>query len=338
MNKNIKHLVVVTILVVTSTYLVYTGLTSIGLLPNQASMQAVAVDEMLGIHIWLISFLFSLIVVILLYSLVVFRRKKGETGDGDYIEGNSTLEVLWTMIPFFVVIFLAYNGATSLAETRRVDPSALQIRVISGQWYWQYQYPDYGIASTELYLPVNMQSNLQMVSNDVIHSFWVPEFRVKQDIVPGQTTELRITPTIQGEYKVLCAELCGTSHAYMEGLVFVVAQEDFDLWVEKQQATVDVDPVLRGQQLSQQYGCLACHSIDGSKKIGPTWAGLYESEILLVDESKIISDREYLIQSIVNPNLHIVQGYSANVMPSFVADVIDQMAVEAIVSYIETLK
>lgn len=234
------------------------------------------------------------------------------------------------------MIYLAYIGAMSLGETRRIDPTALQVRVISGQWFWNYQYPEYGIASNELYLPVDRQVVLQMTSGDVIHSFWVPEFRVKQDLVPGQTTELRITPTVSGEYKVRCAELCGLNHAYMEGLVHVVSQEAFQAWVTAQQSAAPADPAMRGQQLALQY-CQACHSTDGTPKIGPTWAGLFESQVTLDNGTTLQADQEYLIQSIVDPNLHVVEGYAPNVMPSF-ADILDQTEVESIVTYIEGLK
>lgn len=335
--KSLAHILVISILVILSTLLVHAGLEAAGLLPLQASAQAVTIDELMGLHIWLISFLFSLIMVVLIYSLIVFRRKPGETGDGAHIEGSSTLEVLWTAIPLFAVIFLAYLGARSLGEVRRADPSAMVVKVIGGQWYWQYQYPDYGIVTTDLYLPVDRQVDLQMTSNDVIHSFWVPEFRVKQDLVPGRTTELRITPTVIGKYKVLCAELCGASHAYMEGAVYVVTQEEFDAWIATQQSTTEIDPVLRGSQLAEQYGCINCHSIDGSDKLGPTWKGLYEQERNFTDGSTAIADRQYLLTAIVNPNLQVVAGYPANVMPSF-ADTLDQTAIESLVAYIESLK
>jgi cytochrome c oxidase subunit 2 len=331
-----KHFATVAILVIASTLLVNIGLNHAGLLPVEASAQAVAIDQLFSLHIRLISFLFSLIVVTLSYSLIVFRRKPGETGDGAYILGNSTLEIFWTLIPLLAVIYLAYIGAMSLGETRRIDPTALQVKVTAGQWYWQYQYPEYGISSIELYLPINRQIDLQMTSNDVIHSFWVPEFRVKQDLVPGQTTELRITPTIIGDYKVRCAELCGLNHAYMEGLVHVVSAEDFDAWATEQQAAAPPDPAMRGQQLVQQYGCLGCHTIDGTEKIGPTWARLFGSEVPMDDGTTILADRDYLIQSIVNPNLHMVEGYPANVMPTF--DMLDQTEVESIATYIESLK
>lgn len=332
-----KHFIIVAILVILCTVLVYTGLNSIGLLPVQASAQAVSIDNLFQVHIGLISFLFALIVVILVYSLMVFRRKKGETGDGAHIEGNTTLEIAWTLIPLLIVIFLAYLGAYSLGEVRRIDLTALQVKVTAGQWYWQFQYPEFGVTSTELYLPINRQVDLQMVSNDVIHSFWVPEFRVKQDIVPGQVTELRITPTLLGNYRVLCAELCGASHAYMEGMVMVVDQTSFENWIAEQQATVEVDPALRGQQLVQQYGCTTCHSLDGSTKIGPTWLGLYGSTVTLDDGSTILADQAYLSSSIVEPNLYIHQGYPSNVMPSF-GDIFDQTQVESIVAFIESIK
>ncbi len=139
-----KHFMIVAIIVILGTFLVHNGLISIGLLPKQASLQAVPIDNLFNVHLWFISFLFSLIVGIVLYSMVVFRRRKGETGDGAYITGNTGLEVTWTVIPVGVVIFIAYIGALSLAEVLRVDPSAMVVKVIAGQWFWKFQYPDYG--------------------------------------------------------------------------------------------------------------------------------------------------------------------------------------------------
>ncbi len=333
-----KHFVIIAILVVVSTFLVNTGLNSIGLLPEQASAQSIGIDRLFGYHIWMISFLFSLIVVTLVYGLIVFRRKKGETGDGAHIEGNTGLEILWTMIPLLVVIYFAYIGAQSLGETRRVDPTAMEIKVIAGQWYWRFEYPDSGVVSTELYLPVDQQAVLRMESLDVIHSFWVPEFRVKQDLVPGQVTELRITPIALGEYKVLCSELCGASHAYMNARVVVLSAEDFDAWITDQASTVIEDPVVRGKRLSEQNGCIACHSVDGSQKIGPTWAGLYESEVPLVDGSSVIADEDFLLRSIVDPNSQVVEGYSAGVMPATYGDILDVTQLGDIIAYIKSLK
>ena len=332
-----KHVIVIAVLVILCTFLVHTGLSSIGLLPLQASAQAVPIDQLMQVHLWLISFLFSLITVILIYSLVVFRRKKGDTSEGAHIEGNSVLEIIWTTIPLIIVVVLAVVGARVLGDVRRIDPSAMQVKVIGAQWFWQFQYPEYGIVTNELYLPVNKQVDLQMTSKDVIHSFWVPEFRVKQDLVPGQTTDLRITPTIIGNYKVRCSELCGLNHAYMIAPVYVVSQADFDSWVKTTQESVPQDPVLLGELLAQQYGCANCHSTDGTEKTGPTWYHLFGSQVSLSDGTKVVADQNYITQSILNPNSQVASGFPANTMPNF-SDVLDQNSIDALVAYIESLK
>jgi cytochrome c oxidase subunit 2 len=333
-----KHFAILTVLVLASTFAIHDGINSIGLLPVQASSQAASIDQLFGIYVWGIAFLFSLIVVVMLYSLFVFRRKKGETGDGAHIEGSPTLEVIWTAIPLMAVLYLAFIGAKSLGEIRLVDPSALQVKVIAGQWYWNFQYPDYGVASGDLYLPVGTQVNLQMTSNDVIHSFYVPEFRVKQDIIPGRTVGLRITPTVIGNYTVSCAQLCGANHAYMVANVKVVSKSDFNTWITQQAASAAKDPVLHGQQLSQQFGCQVCHSLDGSKNVGPTWQHLYQSTVTLSDGTKVTADANYLSESITDPNAKVVAGYQPNVMPASFAQSLDSSQLQAIIAFIESLK
>jgi cytochrome c oxidase subunit II len=333
-----KHFIINAVLVIVSTFAIHAGLSSVGLLPALASAQGVSIDQLFGIYTWGIAFLFSLIVVVLLYSLVVFRRKKGETGDGVHMEGSSQLEIAWTVLPLIAVLYLASLGAQSLAETRRIDPSAMIVKVIAGQWYWQFQYPELGIGSGDLYLPVGAQVDLQMTSNDVTHSFFVPEFRLKQDILPGRTVDLRITPTVIGHYKVSCAQLCGSNHAYMIANVEVVSQSDFQAWVTKQLATASQNPVLHGQQLVQQFGCPVCHSTDGSKKTGPTWQHLYQSTVTLADGTKVTADEKYLSNSIIDPNLQIVSGYQPNVMPATFGQSLDAGQIQSILAYLESLK
>ena len=332
-----KRYVIIFILVIVCTFLIHAWLISIGLFPPEASAQSVPIDQLFNVHLWLISALFSLIMVTLVYSLIVFRLRKGETGDGAHMTGNSTLEIAWTGIPLLAVLVLAFAGARTLGEIRVIDPSALQVKVTAGQWFWQYTYPEFGVASSDLYLPVSRQVNLQMTSTDVIHSFWVPEFRVKQDIVPGRTVELRLTPTLIGIYKVRCAELCGLRHAYMEGVVNVVSQTYFANWISQQQPAAPASPELRGELLASQYGCLNCHSTDGSTKTGPTWFHLSGSNVKLTDGSTVVADDDYLRTAIVSPNTQVVLGFVANVMPDF-STVLDQTMVESLVAYIKTLK
>jgi cytochrome c oxidase subunit II len=311
--ENIKHFIFVGILVILTSVLVYFGLVQAKLLPEAAAVQAGPIDRLFQLEMVAISFLFSLIVVPLLYSLIAFRRKTGDTGDGQHFEGNTKLEIFWTVIPLIMVIGLAYLGAENLAAVTEL-----------------------GVTSDELHLVVDRQVVLQMSSPDVLHSFWVPEFRVKQDLVPGIETTYRITPSELGQYKVRCAELCGTSHSYMESSVIVETQEEFNAWIKKQvdaNAAAEASGVPdagRGQRIYESSGCKACHSIDGSPLVGPTWRGVWGDEVELEDGSKVLGDEAYIVESIREPNAKIVKGFAPG-MPQFslsdrqIADLIEFM-------------
>lgn len=336
-----RHFVIVGILIIIASVLTYTGLTSIGLMPVEASAQAVPIDWLWNLDVIAISILFCVIVVPLVYSLIVFRRKKGDNTDAVHIEGNSALEITWTLIPLVVVLMFAYFGAYSLGETRRVDPNAMVIKVTGYQWGWQFEYPDYGFSSTTLYLPVDRQVVLQMQALDVIHSFWVPEFRVKQDLVPGRITEYRVTPTLIGDYKVRCAEICGTSHAYMESPVTVVEQTAFETWVSEQQvaaaeAEANATPEQRGQKIYQTY-CQACHTINGTAGNGPTWQGLYGSTVELSDGSTVVADDAYITQSIKEPQSQVVKGFPPMAFNATAVGIGDP-EIQYIIAFIKTLK
>ena len=340
-SEGMKHFIIVAVLVAVSTVLVNLLLQNIGLLPVEASTQATIIDRLFNTHFLVISFLFSLIVVFLVYSLVVFRRRKEDAQqEGKFFKGSTRLEVLWTILPLGTVIYFSYLGSLSLAETRRVDPQALEVKVIGRQWSWTFEYPEFGIVSDTLQLPVNRQVLLKMTSEDVIHSFWVPEFRVKQDLLPGENLvkELRITPTIIGSYKVRCAELCGTLHAYMESPVVVVSDADFQAWVDEEVKLLNADPATRGERVSKQNGCLACHSVDGTRLVGPSWLGLYESQRELADGTTVVADDAYLLNSIIKPNAHVVAGYPPGVMPQSYVDSLSDTQLSDIIAFIKTLK
>jgi cytochrome c oxidase subunit 2 len=336
-----RHFVTVGILVIIVAVLIYIGLDSAGLMPVEASTQAADIDWMWNLEVVAMSFLFALIVVPLAYSLIVFRRRKGDTTDAEHMEGNTQLEIAWTIVPLFIVMAYAYLGAINLAATQRADPEAMVVKVTGLQWSWTFEYePVNGLAvvSDELHVPVGKQVLLRMTSNDVIHSFWVPEFRVKQDLVPGRITELRITPTLEGNYKVRCAELCGTSHYSMEKPVVVSSQEEFDAWMTEQLALAEEasqTPEGRGQALVAANGCAACHSINGSLGIGPTWFGLFGRTEELTDGSTIVADDAYMHESIKAPQAKIVTGFENQLMPAY--DFTDEQIAD-IVAYIKTLR
>ncbi|MBK7320128.1 MAG: cytochrome c oxidase subunit II [Anaerolineales bacterium] len=337
-----RHFVIVGILVIVMAVLTYVGLDAAGFAtqmnPVAASAQAQTIDSMWHWEIIAMSFLFALIVAPMAYSLVVFRKRKGDNTDAQHIEGNTALEIGWTVGPLILVVVFAYMGAYSLGEIRRVDPEAVVIKVKAQQFSWTFEYPEYGVVSNELHLPANKQVLLKMESADVIHSFWVPEFRVKQDVVPGRVTEYRITPTLIGSYKVRCAELCGTSHAYMEGAIVVSEEADYDTWIAEQIAIAAAaqTPEGKGQLLTVSKGCVGCHSIDGSPLTGPTWFGLFGSDVKLADGSTITADEAFISQSILDPNATIVEGFpSPSVMPPYV---LTEEEIANIIAYLKTLK
>lgn len=336
-----RHFVIVGILIVAVALLMSFGLEAAHLMPVAASAQAGEIDWMWRLQEMAMSFLFALIVVPMFYSLAVFRRRKGDTSDAEHIEGNTRLEISWTVIPLFVVVIFSVLGAGNLAKTLRPSANELVVKVTAFQWGWKFDYPEYGITTTEMYVPVNRAINLKMESTDVIHSFWVPEFRVKQDLVPGRVTELRITPTLitpPGEsWKVRCAELCGTSHYKMEQPVVVVDDGAFTAWVterQKEAEQLSATPEGHGQLLVAANGCAACHSINGAAGVGPTWRGLFEHEVELQDGTTVIADDEYLFLSIRDPKAQVVKGFT----PTMPVYPFTEEEIRDIVAYIKTLK
>jgi cytochrome c oxidase subunit II len=336
---NMKHFIVVGILVILVTALLLFGLQAAHLLPTAAALQANPIDRMFGLEFSVIAFLFALIVVFMVYSIFVFRRKKGDTSDARHVEGNQRLEIVWTAIPLATVLGFAYLGSQALAETTRVDPGALVVNVIGSQWSWRFEYPELGIQTNELRLPVDRQALLQLSSTDVIHSFWVPEFRVKQDALPGGkkfVRDLRVTPTQIGKYTLRCAELCGLNHTYMEAPVIVMATTDFDAWAA-QEAGLSADPLERARKWYETFGCKACHTLDGTTGVGPTWKGAYGSQVKLADGSTVTVDDAYIIESIRNPGAKIVEGFQ-NIMPAGVGSTLNDQQIQDLVALLKSLK
>jgi cytochrome c oxidase subunit 2 len=335
-----KHFAIVSVLILVMTAVVYFLLANTGILPIAASLQAQTVDRMFHLEFFFMAFFFSVITVIMGYSIIVFRNRKGKEEDGAFIKSNSRLEVFWTVIPLMIVLGLSYLGSFALADTRRPDPQAMIVKVTAGQWFWTYDYPDLGIQSNKLYLPVNKQVLFKMTSKDVIHSFWVPEWRIKQALLPGDNLvkELRMTPDKIGQFTVMCAEMCGGSHAYMTSQVFVVNQADFDRWATEQGKAANADPVTLGQQTATTNGCIGCHSVDGKQGVGPTWKGLYGEDAKLQDGTVVKVDDAYLKTAILEPNAQIAAGFPPNLMPSTYQSSLSDKQVEAIIAYIKSLK
>lgn len=232
-----KHYLILAVLIsAISAVLVFVFL-NVQLTPARASTQAPPIDRLLRIMFAIASVILTIVLVTLVYNLAVFRRRRGDTADGPPIRGLTPLEIVWTLIPLVIVIWLAFQGASVLRNISKAPPAGeeeLVVKVVAFQWAWRFEYPGYGIISPELRLPVNRPVRFDITSLDVVHSFWVPEWRVKQDAVPGKTFSLRVTPDEVGAYQVLCAELCGQGHAQMKARVYVTEAADFDKWVTEQ--------------------------------------------------------------------------------------------------------
>jgi len=339
-----KHGIIVGVIITVVSAAMIFWMQTIQWMPAQASMEARPIDWLFGLHIDVITFLYVLVNGLMLYSVFAFRRRKGEADAvGANFHGNTKLEIAWTVIPLITVLFFAYLGMMVLNDITAAAADELDVNVTARQWSWSYEYPDTGVKSTELYLPVGRKVKLTMTSEDVIHSFWVPEFRMKQDLVPGITTTLRISPSQEGVFKVRCAELCGTGHAAMLGTIRVVSQEAFEQWLQgkqeptKPQELSEEELIKLGQSTAQAAGCLACHSVDGSKSVGPSWQGLFGSKVPLADGTTVTADEDYLRESILDARAQVVADFP-NIMPPDFSETLADLDVDALIAYIRSLQ
>jgi len=291
---------------------------NVNLMPAEASTRAALVDQLFRAMLGLAAVIFLLVEGLLLYSVLRFRRPRGDEGDAVPVHGNRELEIVWTLIPALIVVVIGFYSFRVLAasEMREADP--IVVNVDSRQFSWSFEYPAEGVTSTDLHLPLGRQARFLITSTDVIHSFWVPEFRVKRDATPGQIAELLVTPSRLGTYPVRCAELCGVGHASM-GLtsqVFVESEADFQAWLEAQ-AAFPSDPIAAGRALFGRNGCSACHALADAGAIGIIGPGLDA----LADPASAHASmhgadlRTYVEQSIVDPSAVVVEGFSDGLMP-----------------------
>lgn len=240
MKKYGKHFAVVIVLIILTSIATYYLLSAIYTLPIAASAEAIPIDTLFDAHFLLIAILFSIIVVPMGVAFVVFRQKDDDDeSEGDYFHGNTAIEIAWTVVPLGLVAFFAVWSIQILDTITAPADNEITVRAVGRQWSWFFVYPEHGdFISEELVLPVDQKIHLELESQDVLHSFWVPEFRVKQDLVPGRVLDLRVTPNLTGNYKIRCAEICGLNHSTMLADVRVVTRAEFDIWVAEQQASL----------------------------------------------------------------------------------------------------
>ncbi len=299
-----------------------------------ASTFAEGVDLSLYIIFGISVFFLIGVTVVMIYF--VFRYSKKRNPKATNIEGSYTLEVVWTAIPTLLVLVMFYYGWMGYKPMRNVPDGAIEIEAYGQMWKFSFEYPD-GKVTDSLVVPINRPVKLNLNSRDVLHSFYVPAFRLKEDMVPNGNNYLWFEATIAGRYDVLCAEYCGQLHSYMLSSVTVVSDSEYNAWLTSAPTITDEHP---GLSLLKQNACLTCHSQDGSKIIGPSFKGIFgKTEVVLTDgeEREITIDEEYISRSIKEPNADIVQGYMKGLMVSYV-DVLNDEQIDHIIDYIKTLE
>lgn len=262
---------------------------------------------------------FFLIAITVVMIWFIYRYSSKRHPVSADIPGNNLLELIWTIIPTILVLGMFWFGFKGYMPMRDIPDDALRVRTIARMWSWTFEYEN-GKRSPKLILPIDQPVVLDMISDDVIHSLYIPAFRVKEDVVPGRTNRMWFIPQLMGEYDLYCAEYCGLRHAYMLTTVHVVGQAEFDEWYAAGLDTTALDLVSAGFQILQIHGCGACHSSDGTKLVGSTFKDLYGSQVEIISGNatkSVLADEDYIRRAVYEPNAEIVKGYTPGLMPSY---------------------
>lgn len=307
------------------------------LFPTNASTIAGQVDALFFFMIGVSAFFGILIAALVLYLSLRYRRRQAAEAAGAPVHGSMALEITWTAIPLVIAMVMFYWGASIYMTMARPPDDAHEIFVVGKQWMWKLQHLEGRREINELHVPVGQPVKLTMTSEDVIHSFYVPAFRIKQDVVPGRYSTLWFEPTVVGTYHLFCAEYCGTEHSLMIGRVVVMEPSDFQAWLSDSgtgELAADGAPGSVGAGLFAAKGCVTCHKAD-SGVMGPSLVGVYGRERRLADGRTVLADFDYLRESILDPAAKVVAGYQP-VMPTFRGQ-IDEEGLLALIEYIRSL-
>jgi cytochrome c oxidase subunit 2 len=274
----------------------------------------------------------------MVYFAVRYRRSKHPRAEN--IEGNLALEIVWTLLPTLLVLAIFWVGWKGFVFLRTVPKDAMLVKVTARMWSWHFAYEN-GAAGGVLKLPVNRPVKLLITSTDVLHSLSIPAFHVKEDAVPGRENYLWFQPTVTGSYDIFCTEYCGMGHSAMVTKVEVMPERDFAAWYSSPQGQATAGAMQRpdGAKLFKEKGCFACHSIDGSPKVGPTLKGVFGHRVMVLTDGKereITADEAYLRKSLLDPAADGVKGFPP-IMPSQ-KSVLTDAEIGEIIEYLKTLK
>lgn len=306
------------------------------MLPPQRSTVAGEVDSLFTFINVAGFILFAGIMITILIFVIKYRRKS-EDDVTPVITHNNILEVTWTVIPIILILIVFGWGFRGFLTMSSPPSDAYEINVTAASWLWEFRYPNGGTTVNEVYVPVNRPVKFIMRSDDVLHSLYVPDFRIKQDVLPNRYTTAWFQATGTGESILYCTEYCGTAHSNMLATVHVLSAEDFAEWLETG-LQVDEDMPLAdlGRQTYTSAGCNACHTLDGTSRIGPSFLNLFMTDRNLADGSVVVADEDYLRRSILEPQAEVTAGYPNN-MPSY-AGRLSERQIEGLIAFIKELQ
>jgi cytochrome c oxidase subunit II len=303
----------------------------ITLIPKEASAHAFEVDALFGFIFAVVAFFSILIAVLLIVFAIIFRRRPSDRVP-PRIVGSLRLEMFWILTPFAITLVMYFWATSVYFRAARPPEDAEEVYVVGKQWMWKIQHTGGQREINTLHVPIHQPIKLILTSEDVIHSFYVPEFRLKQDAVPGRYTYMWFNASEPGTYHLFCAEYCGTGHSLMVGTVIVMEQEDYQRWLGEQ---AEGSMALEGRKLFRQFQCVACHSADAHAR-GPVLEGLYRRTVTLQDGSKVFADEGYIRESILKPEAKIVAGYQP-IMPTFQGQMTEEQVLQ-LIAFIKSLQ
>ena len=305
-------------------------------LPPQSSTMAGRIDNLFDFILWASVILFAIVAISTIYFAIRYRRHGDIARTTPYVE-NLGLEITWTVIPFILLMVIFVWGIRDYLRLHIIPAQATEIKVTGQKWFWSFSYLDGPSTVGELVVPVNKPIKLLMSSQDVIHSFFVPDFRIKMDVLPNRYTVTWFEAVHTGEFQLYCTEFCGKGHSEMLGKVRVLPQDEFKKWLEAASGPTEGETLEQyGARLFVKNACVTCHSIDGSKNVGPTFLGLMGRREVLKSGQTIVVDENYLRESMLNPMAKVVVGYDP-VMPTF-QGILKNVDIDGLIAYIKSLE
>lgn len=287
-----------------------------------------------------ISFVFLIgLTFAMLYFIYKYNNKKNP--HATQIKGSTSLEIIWTVIPTILVLVMFYYGWAGWAPMRTAPKDSFHVTVTGRMWNFTFEYPN-GKKTDTLFVPMNKAVEMKLVSLDVIHGFYIPAFRIKEDVVPGNDKMSWFIAQQEGLFELFCSEYCGLNHSYMYTYVKVMPEDKFNAWYVDTTKVVEVaidSPTANGKRIMKNIGCFACHSVDGSKLVGPSFKGIYGHSVTVITkgtEREVTVDDEYIKRSIYDPNADVVKGFNKGLMLPYTGQ-LSEDDVKQITEYLKTL-